>query len=462
MAAGWTLAIVWAVTLTVFLLSMPVMKTCKRCSCESSRSVTLQIYANSTVFTRARNRTDKIDGGITSNNRTIRKSPSPSSPNQNATTGSTAQRPSFSRAIHNVLFSNLSNEQLEKSMLHTLVDFVLLPPKVPINASCRPPPLPSPQAVDCGRFPNVFSGRMNPPAKIAAFTLFGFEVDVFEIFLHEVGDIVDKVVVVESAYTHRRTLKKPLVWDRLQHTSRFAPFRDKVLYFILDDSDASPFVGKPGVFTMESAQILLGFRKFMAWNEETKYFGPTDILMSGHSDEIPRRESLNMLQHCKMTASPANGALWFAFGKVTRAFRTDWPASARYPYSLSVPTFYHMSHAISMKNPTHILGLRDRNVLGGLHMSSYGYLPNYLLKQVTGSEYNGLHFTVPYMQRGDFRGLEVTLDEQAYSVDLQRRCVPVSQIMHSHAEIYYVPWLLRCNPWRFPRAYGYPDPRTSS
>ena len=41
------------------------------------------------------------------------------------------------------------------------------------------------------------------PRKLILMILFGFEVDTLEIALREQSDVVDKIFVVESTYTHQ-------------------------------------------------------------------------------------------------------------------------------------------------------------------------------------------------------------------------------------------------------------------
>ena len=83
-------------------------------------------------------------------------------------------------------------------LVFTLAQVAALPPHVPINHTCFPPPLP--------RYPSCKAEtgrRLDKPRKVVLMILFGFEVYTLEIALREQMDLLDKIFIVESTLTNK-------------------------------------------------------------------------------------------------------------------------------------------------------------------------------------------------------------------------------------------------------------------
>ena len=49
-------------------------------------------------------------------------------------------------------------------------------------------------------------------------------------------DVVDYIFIVEAQLTHQKEVRKPLMWEALKHSERFASFvdPDKVVHIVVD------------------------------------------------------------------------------------------------------------------------------------------------------------------------------------------------------------------------------------
>lgn len=107
---------------------------------------------------------------------------------------------------------------------------------------------------------------------------FGFDVDSLEIHLNELYDNVDKFFILESTRTHFRTVRKPLLWERVRLQPRFQKFSDKIIPFTLDDAESAHLSEKVKTFALESLQERLRWEKFLQWNNSTRFFEDHDLL----------------------------------------------------------------------------------------------------------------------------------------------------------------------------------------
>lgn len=176
-----------------------------------------------------------------------------------------------------VAAKNLKPQRLQytKLFIDELTYFIELEPLVPINENCQPPALSTPTEINCTRYPNAFTGvKRNDAVKIGALLQFGFDVDVLEIHLNELYGVVDVFFIIESTHAHYGSIKKPLIWEHVQRQDRFLKF--PVVHFIIDDAEAFQAADKK--WSMEVLQERLRWKKFLEWNEQTKYFGDKDII----------------------------------------------------------------------------------------------------------------------------------------------------------------------------------------
>ena len=78
----------------------------------------------------------------------------------------------------------------------------------------------------------VWSGARPRPARLVDVVMFAWELDILEIRLHELEEVVDVFVIIESAFS-QRGIPKPLVLAATM--SRFERFRHKIVYITQDD-----------------------------------------------------------------------------------------------------------------------------------------------------------------------------------------------------------------------------------
>ena len=86
-------------------------------------------------------------------------------------------------------------------LVFTLSQVAAIPPHVPINSTCFPPPLP--RYPSCKGETGLTGKRLDKPRQVVLMILFAFEVDTLEIALREQMDLLDKIFIVESTITHK-------------------------------------------------------------------------------------------------------------------------------------------------------------------------------------------------------------------------------------------------------------------
>ena len=122
------------------------------------------------------------------------------------------------------------------------------------------------------------------------------ELDVLEVLLHEVGFVVDFIVIVESVrtFTFKR---KPLTFAAHQHEERFAPFLHKIRHIVLDDADLATCTNCStdpwAVEFFQRDQIKRGM-----WDMEDE-----DVAVFGDVDEIIPGHMANMMRTCRWVNS---------------------------------------------------------------------------------------------------------------------------------------------------------------
>ena len=146
----------------------------------------------------------------------------------------------FNEFLSQVPFERLSNWTMDDYdvFFTELQHFSRQEPLVPINATCQPPPLISPDEIICNhtnvrsfrmdgetieRSTTLFQGKRITPAKIGHAIQFGSaDVDTLEIHLSELYDVVDYFFIVEFVVQHNQVSErhKKIVGgevDRISH-----------------------------------------------------------------------------------------------------------------------------------------------------------------------------------------------------------------------------------------------------
>ena len=109
----------------------------------------------------------------------------------------------------------------------------------------------------------------------------------------------------------------------------------------------------------------------------------------GDADEIPSAGNVELLKHCEMAGPSADIGVWFAWGRLDKAFRPDWPVPG-HPWTLGDPTYWVLQNATAYgKNgrfPSRMRGTSGNYLLGGVHMTDNPYPPFLLAKIITCTE----------------------------------------------------------------------------
>lgn len=130
------------------------------------------------------------------------------------------------------------------------------------------------------------------------FTFFN-ELELLELRLHELGEVVDKFVLVEATKTHSNKTK-PLHY--LENRSAFSAFHDKIIHVVVEDSPDSPDPWVVERFQRNS--IARGLKSCRL----------DDFVMVSDLDEIPRASAVQKLSreipfHDNFFSNAAHGAL---------------------------------------------------------------------------------------------------------------------------------------------------------
>ena len=127
-----------------------------------------------------------------------------------------------------------------------------------------------------------------------------------------------------------------------------------------------------------------------------KFFDDDDVVGFCDSDEIASISNLNLIKQCE-TKTITDVGIWFTKGRITEKVKTDWPV-ANEPFALGDPSFFTIQQAklfpsnmnrcyIPCNYPGRPRGYALNFVLGGLHLSSYKYMPQYILKLISMTEH---------------------------------------------------------------------------
>ena len=109
----------------------------------------------------------------------------------------------------------------------------------------------------------------------------------------------------------------------------------KVVHLIIDDSQFVQIEkdGKVSRWGLESLQEQLRWEKIREWNKYTKKFSGNDVIGFGDADEITNRRNIQLLKHCPFKSSSIDIGIWFPFGRMDQAYKSDFPL-LNYPYTL--------------------------------------------------------------------------------------------------------------------------------
>eukprot|EP00667_Euglena_gracilis_P006414 EG_transcript_6468 len=355
----------------------------------------------------------------------------------------------------------------DERLLRRLTEVAITPPPAPIDPNCTRPPLPArPSCSD-----RAFTGKLLPqPRRIFSMFLLGFEADTLEIHLREHVEFVDLFCVLESTRAHFNQTTKPLVWEMLKWTERFAFAADKVAHIVFDDR-AVQTAARHHEWRVEMEQSADGAEACLKAIKLRFGFQREDVVLSGNADEILAASAMWQLKQCELARPITTGAIWMpAGGDLTRGASCDF-APAGMPYALGSPTIFRADalRQTGFCTGKCEIGERIRNpeagqfpVLGGAHLTWVPYLPQVYLKELTATEYKGGAGENRKWLNRIHHGVEHdSLDAMQLAIpdDLAFRYAPNANVQPQ--QLIQVPWLLRCNPDRFPYWYRRPDPRNA-
>lgn len=335
----------------------------------------------------------------------------------------------------------------------------------------RPPSLRRNVSDEACRRSGAFRGLRASPAFIVDVVIFGYDLDVLELRLHELDDVVDLWFVVEMPWNHRGA-RKPLLWKEAAHTERFKEFRDRVVSVVVDrlppgmKQNHGPVA--IGSFDYEVLQMIHGVAKVSCILEDLRKQGVLEagnvMMCYGDADEIPHPENVHLLRHCVPKKLPINNAIWMPMGLMMRACATDFPVIGL-PYSLAFPVFHDAFRLkeIQRRNLGAAHDPSRLHLLGGWHLTNYIYPPYYLLKAIGCAECSGA------LNRGAVKRLAYKIDEwvkralyppwwnrtRFASLERLREVEPYK----SHPHVLDPPRLMQYNRERYEVWYGKIDKR---
>ncbi|KAI8900649.1 glycosyltransferase family 17-domain-containing protein [Globomyces pollinis-pini] len=340
------------------------------------------------------------------------------------------------------------DQRYTSQMLTLMTDYLLLEPPESINSTtCKPSPLTNHTEIDCELYPNAFAGKRETPAKVGHVIQFAFDLDILEILLNELYDVVDYFFLLECTKTHRAHIQKPLMWEIAKSQKRFDHLRDKVIHLIIDDSDAEGVSGD--TFGLESTQEYVRWKKFLHWNSQNEFFGDYDMIGFGDVDEIPSRENIHLIKHCK-PKGPIDIGIWFPMSDIYKAFLPDFPVPG-FPYTLGDPTFFPLHIAKQFQPfPNRQRGSSGNFLTGGMHMSNYAYMPYQIARRLSCSECQGGLFVLSNQNR--LQGNETVLQDLVIELqnDWGDRIVPIENVELFMENVRVLPWFYDCQRDRYP------------
>ena len=368
--------------------------------------------------------------------------------------------------------NNASVTSYRQRLVDGLQTFALQEPLIPMNESCRPPKLIDPKDIKCSDYPMAFrNNKYETPVKVAHAIQLGFDADSLEIHLNEIYDTVDHFFILEATRLHCLGMRKQLSWSELSSQPRFSRFREKVVHFVVDDADLAEIKwSKETAFKLEELQELSRWRKIRKWNEVTKSLKGRDIIGFGDADEIPSRKNIQLLKYCPLKFKSIDIGIWFPFGRMDQAYKSDFPVSKEHKFTLGDPSFYTWKRANEIKEPEYPTRKRGHSkgyLLGGTHLTYYTYVPYFMLRMLSATEClpNAI-FTKQIMQSlaktllSDTRSLkeiETLMQARKNLTNLKM----LKDVKEDISAVIVRPWFYECNPERYPAWFGMHDLRVS-
>lgn len=342
-----------------------------------------------------------------------------------------------------------------------LVPFVVKPPTVPVDDSCKPQLIHPPV--------NHKNCILKPkPRNVGILWHFDYDVDTLEIHLHELDAVVHKFFIMEAIRSDTNFLvKKPLIWDRLKFSPRFQNFTEKIVHFVLDDANLS----RNTMDHKRNQKYLLerlGWEKFFEWNKNAQTGSLQDVDLLGFLDvdQVPTRDNVAFLKYCELPSDPISIGIWLPSEDLNFVSLTDF--SLKNSNQFGDPTFWTLATAMENWNnfrvhPHRQFAKSSSFLLGGIHLSNYAYPPYQMIKWLSASEEKqwrnhkrviaaGVWFAV----EGNFEKGNAILNPMASNA--KRRFLSLEESKGENQtgavvqvkKVVEMPWFLECNGNRYP------------
>lgn len=171
------------------------------------------------------------------------------------------------------------------------------------------------------------------------------------------------------------------------------------------------------------------------------------------------RQTANHLKNCEFSVESLDVGALYIEGFLTHRLNSDFPVKD-HPHYYGDPTFFSLDSAARHGKPSRLRGHSKEFVLGGMHMTHYGYVPFQLIKRITCTECgfhdaDAMDYFSGVVKNGDILELEKILARTAINNIMRNHTHEIAGMPESSD----MPWFLGCNPERFPRWYGNHDAR---
>lgn len=303
----------------------------------------------------------------------------------------------------------------------------------------------------------LFKGLRSTPLKsVIDVSIFGADLDVYEMKLHELKDDIDLFVAIEMPWSHKG-VPKPLFWKRNKDKPRFAEFKNKNVHVVVDHMPKNlPLSSKPdrshrdktewGYETWQMKDGMRQVREMLQQLFKDNGVAEGDTLMSfGDADEIPLASNVRLMKYCEPNSLPIDNGLWMPMGKLDRAFRTDWPVSSSWPYTFGNPAFHDPMVSYGRE-----YGKSKKYLLGGWHMTDHPFPPFRLFKVLSCTECKTPVEELKNVKE-DLDSYFTKVSDNAHWAD---RYMPVSELAkeqpyQDHPELLQAPKVVSENPERY-------------
>ena len=169
----------------------------------------------------------------------------------------------------------------------------------------------------------------------------------FHVAIYQSHIIYHKYIIVDKIDKRHPVkvflnFRKKLSWSELSVQPRFSKFRDKIIHLVLDDADIAEIEHSEDLsaWSLESLQEKLRWEKIKEWNEWSHALKDNDLIGFGDADEVTSRDNIQLLKYCPLKSKSIDIGIWFPFGRMDQAYKTDFPVSGiprnyiKYQYTL--------------------------------------------------------------------------------------------------------------------------------